>query len=182
MVFAVVLVVFMIRSTLSGAKDKNNITSIYFKILMNHIQLILMTASFKFSWPTVVTDFFDIAKPIASASTQVMSFDCFLYSYSGSSANSNTTKVIPTSYVQPEISAFRIYFLKLIMLAMLPLLLAGLSFGVWNLHKLIKGIKTSVHGKSLSTLVIILFLIHPNIVQYMFFNFKCIDVDGDTRV
>lgn len=37
MFLAVGLVVFMIRSTLAGANDKNNVTSIYIKILMNHV-------------------------------------------------------------------------------------------------------------------------------------------------
>jgi hypothetical protein len=47
-------VCFIIRSTIQGAKDKYNITSIYMKILMNHFQLIVMTASFNFKWPEQV--------------------------------------------------------------------------------------------------------------------------------
>lgn len=43
--------IFMIRSTLQGAKSKNNLTSIFFKIMMNHLQLVLLTASFDFKWP-----------------------------------------------------------------------------------------------------------------------------------
>ena len=48
----------MIRSTLQGAKEKNNVTSIFIKILLNHMQLILLTASFDFEWPQQVIDFF----------------------------------------------------------------------------------------------------------------------------
>jgi len=50
--FAASLIVFMIRSTLAGAVEKKNVTSIYMKILMNHLQLITLTASFNFSWPS----------------------------------------------------------------------------------------------------------------------------------
>ena len=73
----------MIRSTLAGAKELKNVTSIYMKILMNHIQLILLTASFDFSWPDEVNAFFDTAKPVAAASTQILSFDCFIDTRNG---------------------------------------------------------------------------------------------------
>jgi len=59
------LIIFMIRSTLLGAHEKNNVTNIFFKILMNHLQLLLLSASFNFKWPKIVTDFFDSAKPVA---------------------------------------------------------------------------------------------------------------------
>jgi hypothetical protein len=55
----------MIRSTLLGAHEKNNVTNIFFKILMNHLQLLLLSASFNFKWPKIITDFFDSAKPVA---------------------------------------------------------------------------------------------------------------------
>ena len=62
--------------------------------------------------------------------------------------------------------------------------MAMVSFGFWYLYKAVRGVARTgqVAGKAMSTLVIVLFLIHPNIVQYMFFNFKCLDVDGDSRV
>jgi hypothetical protein len=37
-------------------------------------------------------------------------------------------------------------------------------------------------SKFIATLVISLFTIHPNIVQTMFNNFNCANVDGDERV
>lgn len=78
----------MIRSTLSGAKEKNNVTSIFMKILLNHFQLILLTASFDFKWPDAVVQLFNTAKPVATVSTQILSFDCFLDSRA---ISSNTT-------------------------------------------------------------------------------------------
>jgi hypothetical protein len=48
-------IVLMVRSTLQGALNKNNVTSIYIKILMNHLQLVLLTSSFEFKWPEKVT-------------------------------------------------------------------------------------------------------------------------------
>lgn len=48
---AILAMVFLIRSTLNGAKAKKNISSIYTKIVMNHLQLILLTSSFNLKWP-----------------------------------------------------------------------------------------------------------------------------------
>ena len=64
MLAAIVLIVFMVRSTLAGAMDQTNVTSIYTKIIMNHIQLIMLTASFKFDWPDQVVAFFNSSKPV----------------------------------------------------------------------------------------------------------------------
>jgi len=75
---AVLLIGFMVRSTLKGAMEKKNVTSIYMKIMMNHMQLILLTASFDFDWPAIVQAFFSTAEPVAQVSTQILSLDCFL--------------------------------------------------------------------------------------------------------
>ncbi len=62
-------VIFMVRSTLKGAVEERNITSVYTKILMNHVQLITLTASFDFDWPAMVMAFFSSAEPVSQAST-----------------------------------------------------------------------------------------------------------------
>ena len=64
MIAAILLVIFMVRSTLAGAKDVSNVTSIYTKILMNHLQLVMLTASFNFKWPDEVVTFFNSSKPV----------------------------------------------------------------------------------------------------------------------
>lgn len=42
------LFVLMVRSTIAGASQAKNNTSIYMKILMNHFQLVLLVSSFNF--------------------------------------------------------------------------------------------------------------------------------------
>eukprot|EP00347_Sterkiella_histriomuscorum_P007237 403349735 len=164
------LVVFLIRSTLLGAKEKKNLTSIFLKIMMNHLQLILLTASFNFDWPTLVVEFFSSVKPVAQVSTQIFSFDCFL------NIKGNANDYNETSNIE------RIFFQKLIILALLPFILLFASWSFWSSFYTIKKYKRSYKGKLISTLVIVLFLVHPSIVQFMFNNFRCIDVDGDSRI
>ena len=68
----------MIRSTLNGALDSHNVTSIYLKILLNHFQLILMTTTLDFRWSQQILEYITRTKEGATISTQVFSFDCFL--------------------------------------------------------------------------------------------------------
>ena len=68
----------MIKSTLKGAANIKNITSVFQKILLNHIQLIVLTASFDFNWPQIVLDYFKANDTVGEASNQIFSVDCFL--------------------------------------------------------------------------------------------------------
>ena len=55
----------MIRSTINGASEAKNNISIFQKILMNHLQLIFLTAAFKFDWPDTVVKFYNSSAPIS---------------------------------------------------------------------------------------------------------------------
>lgn len=72
------LIVFLIYSTLKGAMNKKSITNIFMKILLNHFQLIMVTATFDFSWTDKIKSFFTGSKEIATAPAQIFSFDCLL--------------------------------------------------------------------------------------------------------
>jgi hypothetical protein len=55
---------FLIRSTINGADKANNTHSVFNKILMNHMQMLIITASFDLDWPELVKMIFDLAAPI----------------------------------------------------------------------------------------------------------------------
>jgi len=68
------------------------------------------------------------------------------------------------------------------MLALLPFILAAMSWGFWTLYKWCRRNASEVQditSRAMSTLVIALFLVHPSIVQFMFYNFKCVDIDQE---
>ena len=52
-----------------------NLQSVYIKILMNHLQLIFLTASFDFDWPKRVQKYFETTEPVANGPSQLLSFD-----------------------------------------------------------------------------------------------------------
>ncbi|CDW87056.1 UNKNOWN [Stylonychia lemnae] len=165
------LIVFVVRSTLLGARQSKNVTSIYLKIMMNHLQLIVLCSSFSFDWPRMLIDFYTEIKPVAQATTQIFSFDCFIDKRGGDQND-----------VSDQVEFFRIFYQKMIILAVTPLLLGFCSWIFWLTYHKIKHIKEKYQGKIISTLIILLFLVHPNIVHYMFNNFKCSSIDGESRL
>jgi hypothetical protein len=117
LVAALIVIIFMIKSTLESALVKKNLQSVYIKILMNHLQLILLTASFNFDWPDNVTDFYDTTKPASQVSSQILSFDCFLDQRS----NDNDSNLIP------------IFYQKMIMYAVVPVVMVIVCTLFWNI-------------------------------------------------
>ena len=115
---------------------------------MNHIQLIMLTASFNFNWPSMVQKFLDSSKPVGQVSKQLVSFDCWL-----DTRKSNSD--------QPSASMF---YYKLVMMAAMPFLCVIVSFGFWRLWWIYKKRTFIYLGKAVSTLIILLFLVHPSIV------------------
>lgn len=68
------------------------------------------------------------------------------------------------------------------MYALLPFALFIISFVFWTVYKIIARSNSYPFGRAIATLIVTLFLIHPNIVQYTFKDFKCVDVDGENRL
>ena len=134
---------------------------------MNHFQLILLVSSFNFQWPKQIEVFFAATSPVSEASSQIVSIDCFMSAKAGFASQPN--------------SFFKTYFLKLLIFALIPFILALISWAFWWIQKMLK--KTQFEGgKFVATLVISLFTIHPNIVQTMFNDYNCKDIDGDKFV
>jgi hypothetical protein len=125
---------------------------------MNHLQLVALTASFNFEWPESVVRLFDSAKPAAEISRHIISFDCFL----------------DTRRENNDENAIRIYYQKMIMLAILPLFLGICSLIFWSIYYCNKANrpKSERFGRIIATLIILFFLVHPSIVGYMFSNFE----------
>jgi hypothetical protein len=49
-----VFLFFTIKFTIKNAKESRSLGSVYLRILMNHTQLIMLTASFQMDWPSIV--------------------------------------------------------------------------------------------------------------------------------
>jgi hypothetical protein len=58
------------------------------------------------------------------------------------------------------------------MMSLLPIILGLICYGVWVLIAYFNKDYKTVMTKAISSLVILLFLVHPNIIQYMFSALK----------
>lgn len=76
----------------------------------------------------------------------------------------------------------RIVYQKLIMFAVLPVIIAIISVTVWSIILKRRNAMEHLETRFVSSLVIIVFLIHPTITQYMIDVFNCQDFDGDARL
>ncbi|CDW85128.1 UNKNOWN [Stylonychia lemnae] len=169
----IVGVVILIRVTLNGAGDVRNITSVYQKILLNHIQLILLTSTFNFKWPDIVMEFFKTSRTVGEASDQIFSVDCFLNSKEQSSQQMKQNN---------QQFFIRIFYFKLALFALMPFMLLILCNIIWMIILRKPRQKAIRNTKSVSSMVILLFLIHPNLIKFVFNTFNCVDIDGETRV
>jgi len=72
----------------------------------------------------------------------------------------------------------------MIMYALLPLILAISSIMFWSLFFCCKKKvePNKKQGRIMASLIILFFLVHPTIVQYMFSNFNCKAIDSEQRV
>jgi hypothetical protein len=76
-------------------------------------------------------------------------------------------------------SFFDTYFLKLGIFALMPIMLGVISYIFWWVQKCINSALGFQGGKAMATVVVSLFTVHPNIVQTMFDDFNCVNIDGD---
>jgi hypothetical protein len=98
-----------------------------------------------------------------------LSIDCFLDSRDESGEETTDT-------------GFKVFWQKMIIYAILPVLLALVSYTFWRLYAAYRKLDVVPYSRAISTLVILLFLVHPNIVEYMFNGFYCVDIDGEQRI
>jgi hypothetical protein len=70
--------VFLVRSTINGAKVKGNYTSAYNKILINHMQVISIIGQFDLQWPEFVKRILQDSQVMQESQSMLVSFDCFL--------------------------------------------------------------------------------------------------------
>ncbi|TNV88029.1 hypothetical protein FGO68_gene8850 [Halteria grandinella] len=214
----ITFVVILVRSNLKNSGKEKNYLPVFFRILVNHFQIITLVGSFDFNWPEEFVSFFKGIQPISEAQSQIVSIDCYIDTHD---ANESGAKP---------------YYFKSIFLSVLPVALIVASIFVWTLINNLnyffnmrkepqltpqdnkekkKGslqavdesqiinsecedygpedtpggnitkrgaIKVSISGEIISTIIVILFLVHPTITREMFNIFNCKTIEGINRL
>lgn len=78
---------------------------------------------------------------------------------------------------------FPIFYRKMVMYALLPILLAIISLLFWLIYlKCRKRGYGELKTKFLSTIIVCCYIVHPNICESVFTSFNCIDIEGTYRL
>jgi len=150
-----IAVVILVKTSLASARQPKALHSIYLKIFMNYLQLVMLTASFNLSWPTFVLKLFSAQESTGAVTEQVFSIDCFINS--ASSAD--------------------VFLDKLLIMAFVPLILLLSAVLVWVSISLCKRSCKCMKNELIATCVILFFLSHPSIVKVAFSIYSCTEVD-----
>lgn len=140
------------RITLSSMKERKSPFSAYFKILTNHLHLILLTASFDLSWPQVISDFFRSTEPVANVSDRIISVDCFM-----DASGNSLTHLDFNQLARP--------YMYLLIYLFMPLVIVLVSLAVWGI--IYRGHKVTMCNRTITTSIILLFLVHPSITTLL---------------
>jgi hypothetical protein len=149
-VVVVIAVCILIYMTISSTGI--NMRSVFLKILLDYFQLVALTAAFNLKWPSFVVAMFSSLSVNSDATDQFVSYDCFM-----------------------DIDQSPVYFKRLLLISLLPVIAAGFvaigSFIVWYFCE------GKFKNIFLTSLVIVMFLIHPNIIKAMFTCLNCMEID-----
>ncbi|TNV87343.1 hypothetical protein FGO68_gene12842 [Halteria grandinella] len=191
----ILVIILLVWSNLRTSGKTKNYMPVYLRILVNHLHVITLIASFEFNWPDLFVSFFRGIQPVSDAQSYILSIDCLLAQYKG------------------EIKPF---YGRTVMIAILPPIMLILSVLFWAIILKIKQMNNnlsnqssqklehedvasldlestrksglfsegtndtyndkaeegSLLGKLVLTAIVILFIIHPTIVKEMFNLYK----------
>jgi hypothetical protein len=159
MIIVIIISSLMVYTTMRSAMKPKSLKSIYMKILLNHFQLVSISALFNLEWPREVLTFLQGQEGIGVVADQILSIDCLLIGYT----NHNYTEDI--------------YYTKLVINALLPI---GIIIACTIIWGIISGYKYStkyLKQELVASIIILLFLAHSSIVKSMFSTFNCMELD-----
>jgi hypothetical protein len=150
----------LVRSSLKTAYESTALHSIYLKIFTNYLQLILLTTQLNLEWPSFVYGLFSIQKNAGTATDQFLSLDCYL----GDSSDDDAYK--------------NLYFDKLKIISLIPVIFSLAATAFWAIHFAIRRDKRVFRMQWVATLVVLFFIIHPNILRSNFSYFACTEIQS----
>ena len=143
--------VIMVKTTLKSAFTLKSLHSIYIKILINYIQLIFITTQINILWPTYLDSAVLLQRSAATLSERIFSFDCYLGAGSTISA----------------------YYSKIVIFAIAPVIISMISSVIWIGYGFYMETNLYAKRENMASIIVLYFLIYPNILRIMFSHFLC---------
>ena len=153
-IVGVICLVFLVRSTMINIKS-GRLTSVYFRIFLNYLQLTMLTSTFDLKWPEAAKQLFNTQDAVGGASQQFFSYDCVYYQ---------------VGYTDP------VLFQDLAVTAVMPLIAVVISTCVWAIVSIKTREWTYLKQQNVLSMVVVFFVVYPKLVNSTFSLFNCIDV------
>jgi hypothetical protein len=145
------------------------------------MQMLVIVMTFKMEWPAYITALFKAISIVFELTRMIVAFDCVMDTRPASLAED--AKLLDQFVAQP--GEWRITYYKLLIWFSLPVICCFGSFISWFFiyWKEKGGSITQVYSpelfsRFLSTLIVLLFLVHPLATQFFIDMFDCTDYDG----
>jgi hypothetical protein len=150
--------VILVKTTLKSAFTPKAMHSIYIKIFTNYLQLVFITTQFNLKWPSYVKQLFSVQQGAATVSDQIFSVDCYL-----DESNSNDKS--------------QGYFFKICIMAAMPVGIFFISYIYWIFYSFTINSYKPLKREVYTTIIVLFFLVYPNIVKLLFGHFNCMEID-----
>ena len=161
-VFCLVLItvaVILIASSIRSATRPKSQLSIFMKIFMNYLQLIIACSNVRLNYPPELIEFSNAQGKVGNVDNEVFSIDC----YFETPDSINTIKN------------------KILIITVAPILVTFLAASIWLSVKIIRPHTSSVFSKGIASIIILFFLLHPTITRHAFSQFDCMTIDPGER-
>jgi hypothetical protein len=159
LVIAVVLSIVIVYTSMASATKPKSLKSIYFKILLNHFQLVSITSAMKLNWPKLVNIYLRSQENLGILTYQLLSIDCLIKSDDYE------------SYIE------RVYYTKLIIVASIPVIIILGCVFYWSIMSCYKYSTIYLRRELIASIIILLFFAHPSIVISLFSSFNCMEIE-----
>ena len=153
-----IICIVLVRFSLTSAFSPKAVHSVYLKILTNYVQLMFLTAQFEFNWPAYVIQLLSFQKQLMSTTDSIFSIDCYV----ASRLNEDPTQR---------------YYYKLLSTLFLPIIIFSISFLIWLGVCFTRETYSYLKRELFLTMIIVFFLMHPNISIVCLSHFECQDID-----
>ena len=112
MITLVLVIMFLVRSTLGGIEAKKPLYQVFLKIFLNHFQILAAVAQIDFKWPAIIQNVLASQQGVADGPSRILSVDCIMMD------------MFPGDGDEP---ALRLNYVRLILFTLMPFIIFGIS-------------------------------------------------------
>ena len=149
------LVAFLVYSNIKSVDKQKSDLALLLKIIVNYCQTVMLLAQIDLKWPDSILYILDFSKMLGDSSNQMLTFTCSIVN----TDNENSFEPL----------FFSVYY---------PLIIGFASFILWGIVSIKRRSIRYIKVHFISTLIVIVFLVHTSISNSLLSLFSCKSING----